>query len=80
MVSFKASPNNQNSAADTIKCAVTNLSLPATPVEISRQEILRIMLNSGYSKTDLLLNSNFLGRNGKTYSADIIPLLSFSEN
>jgi type I restriction-modification system DNA methylase subunit len=76
MVGFKESPNNQNSAADTIKCAVANLSLPATSIEISRQEILRIMLNSGYSKSDLLLNSNFLGRNGKTYSADIIVLPS----
>ena len=50
----------------------TKLPLQANMIELARQEILRRMLESGYSEDKLLLNSSFLGRNGQNYSADII--------
>ncbi|MFN6563431.1 MAG: N-6 DNA methylase [Nostoc sp. ChiSLP01] len=69
------SRNNQSQASSsTLKCLVTNLLLRATAVEVAKQEILRRMLDSGYSKTNLLLNSSFLGKNGQNFSADIIIL------
>ena len=50
----------------------TKLPSQANTIELARQEILRRMLESGYSEDKLLLNSSFLGRNGQNYSPDII--------
>ena len=54
----------------------TKLPSQANTIELARQEILRRMLESGYSEDKLLLNSSFLGRNGQNYSPDIIVFSS----
>jgi hypothetical protein len=74
MVTAKVNKNQHRGVTDTIQCIITNLTLPKTPTEIVRQEMFRRLLESCYSKTDLLLNSSFLGQNGETISADIIIL------
>lgn len=74
MATTKAPGNQRKGNVDTLKCLVTNLSKRATPKELARQEILKQMLDYGYSKADMLLDSNFLGHNGQTFSADIIVL------
>jgi len=58
----KGKKNKSQASSSTFKCLVTNLPLRATPVEVAKQEMLRRMLNYGYSKTGLLLNSSFLGK------------------
>ena len=68
----KKKVENNKSQLGAIKCVATNLSLPATPKELTRQELLRRMLELGYSRNNLLLNSNFLGWNGQLFEADII--------
>lgn len=68
---------HSKSQLDGIKCAITNLPLSATPQELARQELLRRILELGYSRNNLFLNSNFLGWNGQSFSADIIV---FSES
>ncbi|MBD2487771.1 N-6 DNA methylase [Aulosira sp. FACHB-615] len=70
----KVKKNQSQASSSTLKCLVTNLPLRATPVEVAKQEILRQMLDSGYSKNQICLNSSFLGKNGQDFSADIIVL------
>ena len=72
MVAKKKVEKNHKSQLGVLRCVLTNLSLPATPKEIARQELLGRMLELGYSRNNLLLNSNFLGWNGQSFESDII--------
>jgi len=72
--SNKTKRYQRKAATNTLTCTITGLSLPKTPVEDARQEIFSRLLASGYSKDRFLLNSSFLGKDGRTVSADIIVL------